>query len=427
MRGSKMRFSTVLALLGAISCGGETPTDLPPDDEPIVAAAVVVFPAGASISGVGTTQSFTAEVQDVTGLLMQAETVTWTSLNPEVATIDADGLATAVASGQVTVAAEANDLVGYALLTVSVPEATPVTSWSIVMSGESQGLYQALRGVWGVSPNDVYAVGGNFLAGTHTILHYDGTDWNMMRDRVPGGVLNAVWGTSPTDIYAVGGAFGGAAEIIHYDGTAWSVATRVVTNPLNSVWGAAPNDVYAVGLRGTIVHYDGTSWRSVDSGTSEFLTGVWGFSSSDIYAVGSSGAAILHYDGSSWRAMRGIAEVQFHAVWGSSSSDVYAVGGSLGRVTVVHYDGTGWSTIMDEVTGIDEVEGLQAVWGSSSSDIYTADEFYGIRHYDGVSWSPYGGGMLLGVWSSAFGDAYAVGIIHGTSRSPGGVILRGMR
>ena len=121
--------------------------------------------------------------------------MTWTSLNPNITTIDEAGLATAVASGQVTVAAEVGGLAGYAVLTVSVPSASPVVSWSPMISGTTR----QLRGVWGTSPTDVYAVGSR-----GTILHYDGTDWSAMVSPVDLESLNDVWGTSSDDIYAVG-------------------------------------------------------------------------------------------------------------------------------------------------------------------------------------------------------------------------------
>ena len=81
---------------------------------------VRVTPNGASISGVGSAFSFTAEARSG-GVVVPGKSFTWTSLNPNVAIIDANsGLVTAVASGQVTIKAEVDGVVGYALLTVLV-------------------------------------------------------------------------------------------------------------------------------------------------------------------------------------------------------------------------------------------------------------------------------------------------------------------
>jgi hypothetical protein len=95
--------------------------------------------------------------------------------------------------------------------------------------------------------------------------------------------------------------------------------------------------------------------------TGDPLYGVWGSSGSDVFAVGELGT-ILHYDGTAWSTMSSGTTEQLYGVWGSSGSDVFAVGlhGSI-----LHYDGTGWSA-MSSGTG----EHLSRVWGSSGSDVF---------------------------------------------------------
>ncbi|MBI4420748.1 MAG: Ig-like domain-containing protein, partial [Gemmatimonadetes bacterium] len=135
-----------------------------------VPTTVVVTPAGTSVSGVGATQTFTAEVRDGLNQAIPGITPTWSSLNPSVATINSStGVATAVASGQVTVSATVDGVTGYALLTVAVPGATPVNLWTAMTSGTSEQLW----GVWGASDTDIFAVGGS-----GTILRYNGTSWS---------------------------------------------------------------------------------------------------------------------------------------------------------------------------------------------------------------------------------------------------------
>ena len=66
-----------------------------------------ISPAGASVSGVGATTQFAVSGWDSEGYHVPSPSVIWSTLNPNVAVIDAStGVATAVASGQVTVAAE---------------------------------------------------------------------------------------------------------------------------------------------------------------------------------------------------------------------------------------------------------------------------------------------------------------------------------
>lgn len=167
----------------------------------------------------------------------------------------------------------------------------------------------ALKGVWGSSSSDVFAVGAG-----GAIVHYGGDCWTPMRSGITED-LEAVWGSSATDVFAAGwGAseeelnvrVSGAAssgdvfterwgaEILHYDGESWRLMTEVCARWLYGIWGTSSTDVFAVGSDGTILHYDGTSWTSMNSGTVNDLEAVWGSSSSDVFAVGDRGT-ILHW------------------------------------------------------------------------------------------------------------------------------------
>jgi hypothetical protein len=143
--------------------------------------------------------------------------------------------------------------------------------------------------------------------------------------------------------------------------------------------------------------------------TDESLEAVWGTSSSDVYVVGGIGL-ILHYDGSGWSTMNSGSGAILRGVWGASSSDVYAVGS---EGTILHYDGTGWT---QKVSGT--ARWLEAVWGTSESDIYAVGQDGTILHYDGTRWtsmtsSAYG--WLRAVWGSSSRDVYAVGFQCSTS------------
>jgi uncharacterized protein YjdB len=360
------------------------------------AAEVEVSPTGASISGVGATQQFTVEAWDAGGNAIPDPSVTWTSLNPNVATIDpSTGQATAVESGQVTIAATANGMTGYALLTVAVPGAEPVNLWSEMLGGLSADA------VWGSSATDIFAVSA------WSTLHYDGTGWSTMATQVVNG--RGVWGTSATDVYAVFSH----GWIQHYDGTSWSEMESGTGTNLNGVWGTSPTDIYAVGDAGTILHYDGTTWSTMASGTFGVLRDVWGTSATNVFAVGDIDR-ILHYDGTSWSPMASGAFPDTRCVWGSSASNVFAVSYD-GRI--LHYDGTSW-TIMPGGTGVP----LEAVWGTSNTDVYALGWWGAIVHYDGANWSEMVsgiGGSFYGVWGMSATDVYAVG--------QDDVILRGVR
>ncbi|HZD03325.1 MAG TPA: putative Ig domain-containing protein, partial [Longimicrobiales bacterium] len=102
----------VLLFLHACGDGGE-PT--PPE-----VATVVVTPADATLHQVDGTQQFTAEARDQDGNVMSGVTFTWSSSESLVASVDDNGLATAVGDGTTTITAEAEGKVGTAELTVEI-------------------------------------------------------------------------------------------------------------------------------------------------------------------------------------------------------------------------------------------------------------------------------------------------------------------
>lgn len=361
--------------------------------------AVAVSPGGASIAGVGSTTAFTAAALDGVGDTLSGKTFTWTSLNPNVATVDGSGTVTAVASGQVAIAVSAGGVSGYALVTVTTSGLPPVNLW--VADDTTAGFTGYLVDVWGTSGADIFAVG---FGGT--VLHYDGGTWNSMAN--PGGQYQAVWGTSSDDIFAVGD--GGV--IAHYDGASWSSMTSPVTDALLSVWGAAPNDVFATGENGVILHDDGTGWFAMTSPTTNALTGVWGTSGSDVFAVGDAGT-VVHYDGTSWTDTTVTTQL-LQGVWGTAPNDVFVVDFAH---NAYRYDGTNWST-QSTATGL----GSYGIWGTSSSDIYSVGAG-AVSHFDGSTWTPMDAGttayLFGGPWGSSATDVFAVGTL--------GTVLRGLR
>jgi len=87
-----------------------------------------VIPGDVSIN-TGGTQQFSALAADQNGLAMNGVAFTWTSSDPTVATIDANGLATAVEAGTTQIRASAQGVSSNAaLLTDSVPDSdVPLT------------------------------------------------------------------------------------------------------------------------------------------------------------------------------------------------------------------------------------------------------------------------------------------------------------
>src|SRR5256885_2369985 len=92
-----------------------------------IVGQVVVTPASDSVN-VGSTKQFTATLLDLHGNPVSGPTVTWSSSNTAVATIDASGLATGVSPGTVTITASIGYNSGTATLKVVQPDTPPVAN-----------------------------------------------------------------------------------------------------------------------------------------------------------------------------------------------------------------------------------------------------------------------------------------------------------
>lgn len=87
-------------------------------------ATVTVDPSSASITLAGTRQ-FTAALRDRNGNLLTGRAVAWTSSNPLVATVSADGLVTARLIGTATITAASEARTGTATVSVTVSSGLP--------------------------------------------------------------------------------------------------------------------------------------------------------------------------------------------------------------------------------------------------------------------------------------------------------------
>ncbi len=81
-------------------------------------ARVEVTPREVTLAALGNTATLTARVLDAQGNKIYGEAVSWSTVSPEVATVDAAGVVTAVANGRATVTASASGLSGMATVIV---------------------------------------------------------------------------------------------------------------------------------------------------------------------------------------------------------------------------------------------------------------------------------------------------------------------
>jgi hypothetical protein len=167
------------------------------------------------------------------------------------------------------------------------------------------------------------------------------------------GTVVAAAGTSPSNVW-VGYNSATGSEIYHWNGHAWS-AVRSFAGYVSglSVLGSA--DVWVYGGLSTnendgIWHYNGHKWTEVSS----VFQGGSALSDKNVWAY--SGGTIEHFNGSRWTATsvakllpaNGAGVVA--SVVALSADNVYATGngGSVthgGGVTVLHYNGRGWSKV----------------------------------------------------------------------------------
>jgi uncharacterized protein YjdB len=107
---------------------------------PAPVAAVTVTLAATSVQ-VGNTTQATAELRDARGNVLADRTITWSSSNAPVATVNATtGLVTAVSAGDATITATSEGVSNGALVTVTVPP--PLVVETITLSTPDSSLVQ---------------------------------------------------------------------------------------------------------------------------------------------------------------------------------------------------------------------------------------------------------------------------------------------
>lgn len=159
------------------------------------------------------------------------------------------------------------------------------------------GLLHDLWWVHAFDEGPVFMAGGGA-----TVLKVEGD--TIERTPTPvffGNTVYGVWGSSPDDVWAVGGFAGRDGFAWRYDGAAWQVVDlpddlpRAASGDIPAmfkVWGRSADDVWIVGGLGTVLHWDGTALERVDAGTDEQLFTVSG-TADEIAIVGGGGNGLL--------------------------------------------------------------------------------------------------------------------------------------
>jgi hypothetical protein len=203
------------------------------------------------------------------------------------------------------------------------------SSWTVLPTPTDEDLW----GVWGGSPDNLWAVGGRGReAGQATLLHFNGTDWSEVElpelQRANVNAFFKVWGTSAGNVYVVGQR----GAVLHYDGTDWTEELVGASDDLISLWGTGPDNIVAVGGRGTgiVSIWDGTDWRTESLSPLPGLNGVWTDTAGIAHVCGSTGTVgvldlqTLELD----QAFPGTS-LELHSIFSADGRTLFTVGGNL--------------------------------------------------------------------------------------------------
>ena len=211
-----------------------------------------------------------------------------------------------------------------------------------------------------------------FIGGSAgTILKYEGGSFQKMSTPSSATVFG-IWGTSPTDLWAVGGqpSGTGAAFVWRYDGTDWIDAPGLPSVPISSyfkVWGRSATDVRIVGMDGVILHWDGSDFSQPKSPTTQRLLTLHADEGGPWVAVGGLARAVIIEDsGDGWKDVtppesdRAMIGVRMRGTQG------YAVGNTG---TILARGTSGWS---EEKHGIDVFSDFHSVFVDPKGGVWAA-------------------------------------------------------
>src|SRR5262249_14252928 len=134
-------------------------------------------------------------------------------------------------------------------------------------------------------------------------------DGQFERMSTPGqGAVFGIWGASPTDMWAVGGEPGGAngAFAWRLDGERWVAAAGVPESltanaALWKVFGRGASDVWLVGTNGNVLYWDGATLEPSSTGIMESMFTVHANSQRFVTVGGFGTGLILENEGSGWQ------------------------------------------------------------------------------------------------------------------------------
>ena len=341
----------------------------------------------------------------VTPLNASNPAVTWTTSDPGVATVDANGKVKAVAAGTATVTVKSVDGNFTDTCTVTVIAAHFVAvgvagkvmnscngrDWTSAGPAGTQDLHYVVQG------NGKYvAVGG----GGSRIWSYDGVTWNgIQATYTPDDGLHHV--TFGNGIFiAVGGIFGTNGRTLLSDDNVESWSTDLIGTDFIAAIAFGNNTFVAVGENGfrAWVDGDGIGW-SPEIADAWNVTDNWlydvAFGNNIFVAIGIKAEPLRSVDnGKTWNAGTSCESCENHAecFYGGPcmlhgiafGNGVFVAVGELGRI-IWSADGDAWHEAVEPVAGADGLRGV-----AFSNGIFVAVGENGRRIYsfdNGLTWN----------------------------------------
>ncbi len=217
--------------------------------------------------------------------------------------------------------------------------------------------------VWAYAPDKAWS------SGFWNVLSWDGSG-TWTESYTSGSFINGIWGSSPNDVWAVGNS----GLVVQWNGTKWTDRSAGISSELLGVWGVDSAHLYAVGASGTMISNASGSWADVNLGTGDGLNGIFGTSATDIWVVGDRGT-LFHRDNFGWSKVTNLpTAVNLNAVWAGCPKDVWIAGD---KSTLLHYDGSGWAQVQTSSIAWSNVtdpslENLYGIWGTPGGSVYAA-------------------------------------------------------
>ena len=451
--GHVSRIALCLGAVAMLSCGDSTGPDTDND-----VASVVITSSAHTFTAVNDSARMAAEARNTSGQSIPGATITWFSLETDVASVDQTGMVKAKANGTARIVASASGKADTVNVTVTqtvahvvlspqadtinaigdtaaftalvtdandVPVANPTIVWSstapatlsvaggkVVSLATGSGMVIATAG--GIA--DTVVVLSRQIAATLTVspsplvidvgqsrqLTATAADSNGVA--IPASAMT--WTSASQATATVSGAGMVRGEAAGSTTVTVNAPGKTVDIPV-TVRATTP----AGPLTWTIEH------RTFEPEFSDQLVGLLGASSSDVFSVGAKGS-VYRYDGNRWtlRAMSGLPnDATITSFWGPSSSSLWATATDyrydpissrfIQFARVLRQTGDSWTSA--HVGG--DGQFFYDISGTSETDIWVVGR--GILHYDGTGWTPSPivdfAGEFTAVWAATPNSAFA--------------------